>query len=1059
MFWFIFLLLGTVNMFAQSSFLKGKVQDDAGEPLIGVSIQVKGTSHGTITDLNGNFSLQVSSGETLVISYIGYVPQEISINNQATLNITLKEDTQTLDEVVVVGFGTQKKVNLTGSVGVATAKDIESRPVKNLSESLQGLVPGMQITRNAGDIHNNMSMQIRGIGTIGDGSSGSPLILVDGMEGDINSVNPQDVESISVLKDAASASIYGSRAAFGVVIVTTKKGNKGKVNVTYNNNFRFASPIGMPKSLNSVDFMMIWNEGFKNAGQNPFFPESTIQNAIDFQAAGGTNTGGLLTDGHTWGKPAGDPFTTGYANTDWYKEMYKDNVFSQEHNAAISGGSSEMTYYASIGHLDYNGLLRHGYDGQKRYTATGKFTAKLASWVTFNYSARFIRTDTDRPSQYSDDLYGEIGRQTWPNLPVYDENGYYHNSGASTPAMRMALGGKSAFQNDKLYQQASLVFEPIKNWFTHVEFNYSIDNDDSREIELPIYNHLVDGTVDNTNGSSTLYQRNTRNNYMNWNVYTDYNMSLQQMHNFKFMFGFQSEELRQKEFTAKAWGLQDEELPELNLTTGLQGNGLEHAPEVRGFRNQWSILGFFGRINYDYNGKYLTELNLRHDGSSRFRKDNRWTWSPSASIGWNIAREDFWEDLTSICNTFKLRASYGTLANQNTKVWYPTYRTMNIVQNGSDWLQDGKRPTKTWVSDIVSSSLTWEKVRTWNFGLDWGLFKNRLSGSYDYFIRFTNDMVGPSTRLPATLGVAAPKTNNCDLRTNGWELQLTWRDNLPSGLSYSVTASLSDAKNVIQSYPGNPTQSLSSYIPGRQTNEIWGFETVGIAKSQEEMDAHLASVGGQEALGNNWAEGDIMFADLDGQPGITRGANTLSDHGDLKLLGNSTPRYQYGIDLSAQFKGFDIRAFFQGIGKRDIAAGGSSFWGLTGREWFSVLYAEHMNFYRSEDITFGNHTIPAKTDGYFPRILHSGKNQQTQSKYLQDGSYIRLKNLQVGYTIPSAISRKFLVQNIRLYVSADNLWTHTNLIKIYDPETIDGGREGNAYPLTRTWSFGLSINF
>jgi len=1038
----------------------GTVYDSSGEPVVGATVREKGNlSNGCSTDIDGKYILKVRRGAKLEISYIGCVAQTIDAAQGS--EITLKEDSKVLEDVVVVGFGTQKKVNLTGAVSVATAKDIKDRPVKNATEALQGLVPGLQLTRNAGDVETNMSINIRGAGTIGEGSSGSPLILIDGMEGDINTVNPSDIETVSVLKDAASSSIYGSRAAFGVIMITTKKGSEGKVSVNYTNNFRWASPVRMPEMMNSYEFALYYNQAGENAGTGSVFKDPVLHNMLEFQENGGSNTGGLPTNGEVWGKPAGDPFTAAYANTDWYSELYRNNVFSMEHNASVSGGNANINYFASLGYLDYNGLLRHGKDGQKRYNATGKFSAKLAKWATFNYSARFVRTDTERPNRFGSGFYEMIGRQTWPNLPVYDENGYYFNSNADTPAMQLALGGTRKAQRDQLYQQAGIVLEPIKNWITHVEFNYSTDNAEVRQTNLPYYNHKVNGDIDNTNGTSSLYQSVEKNNYMNWNIYSDYSFSIKEDNNFKVMLGFQSEEMRQSGYWARGYGLQDSDLPELDLITGLQGDGKERAPEVGGYRNQWSIMGFFGRINYDYKGRYLVEGNLRYDGSSRFRSGKRWTWAPSLSLGWNIAQEKFWESLTPYVNMLKLRASYGSLANQNTNVWYPTYRTMTIGQANGSWLIDGKRPSTTWVNELVSSSLTWEKVRTWNIGLDWGLFNNRLQGSFEAYIRYTDDMVGPALQLPATLGLAAPKANNCDLKTNGWELTLSWRDVTPFGLSYGVAFNLSDARTYIQRYPGNTTHSIWSYNAGREINEIWGYETVGIAKSKAEMDAHLAAVGGQDVIGKQWDEGDIMYADLDGKPGINPGAETLEDHGDLKVIGNSTPRFFYGIDLNAAYKGFDIRAFFQGIGKRDYFSGSPIFWGVAGNQWWSAALGVHGDYYRSEAIGVdADHMIPANTDSYYPRpVFDTRKNQQTQTRYLQNAAYMRLKNLQVGYTLPKEITSKFFVENLRVYVSVDNLFTITSLSKVFDPETISGGYGGygNAYPLTRTWSFGLSL--
>lgn len=1046
----------------------GTVYDSTGEPVIGASVRQAGKpANGVATDIDGKYTLTVPAGAKIEISYVGCKTATVTPGHD--VQTTLEDDAQMLDDVVVVGFATQKKVNLTGAVSVANGKELASRPVKNATEALQGLVPGLQLTRNAGDVETTMSIQVRGTGTIGQGSDGSPLVLIDGMEGDLNTVNPSDIESISVLKDAASSSIYGSRAAFGVIMVTTKKGSEGRVNVSYSNNFRWNSPMGMPESMNSVDFALYYNQAAKNApGRQPFFPNSTIENMINFQANGGSNVGGLLTNGDVWGKPAGDPFTTGYANVDWYRELYTTK-FSHEHNASVSGGNANVNYYASIGYLDYNGMLRHGGDNQKRYNAAGKFTAKLASWVTFNYGMRFIRTDTKRPTAFGNGWYDKIGRQTWPNLPVYDENGFYFNGNADTPAMSLALGGDRTVQRDEVYQQAGLVFEPIKDWFIHAEFNYGIDSNDSRSISTPYYNHKVDGNEDNTNGTSSLSQQWYKETYANWNIYTDYSWSIKD-NNFKVMAGMQSEEKKQTSFGATGYGLQDPSLPELNLTTGLQGDGKERKPDINGYRNQWSILGFFGRINYDYKSRYLVEGNLRYDGSSRFRSGKRWTWSPSFSVGWNIANEEFWKDYTNVCNTLKLRASYGQLSNQKTTNWYPTYRTMSINQSSGSWLQNGTRPNTTWVNGLVSSALTWEKVRTWNVALDWGLFNNRLTGTFDVYTRYTDDMIGPAVELPAILGLSAPDANNCDLKTNGWELQFTWRDHTSFGLNYSITANVSDARTYIRKYPGNSTNSIWNYTAGREIGEIWGYETIGIAKTQEEMDAHLAKVD-QSALGSDWGPGDIMYADLNIDGKINTGAETHSDHGDLKKLGNRTPRYFYGIDISASYKGFDIRAFFQGIGKRDFDSGSPIFWGAMSNEWWSAALGEHQDYFRAEDIVFdyinndgqaAQYVIPANTDSYYPRpVFNTSKNQQTQSKYVQNASYLRMKNLQVGYTLPEKLTRKFFVSNLRLYVSVDNLFTVTKLKKVFDPETIGGGYNssyGNAYPLARTWSFGLSLS-
>ena len=1047
--------------------ITGTIVDATGTPIIGANVMVKGTTNGTITDLDGKFTLNVPAGAVLQISYIGYANQEVKVGNSSNFSITLKKDTELLDEVVVVGFGTQKKINLTGSVGIADAKDMESRPVTSATQALQGLVPGLQISTNTGELDKNMSINIRGTGTIGEGSSGAPLILIDGMEGDLNSVNPQDIESVSVLKDAAASSIYGSRAPFGVILVTTKKGKSGKATINYNNSFRISSPINLPEMMDSYTFANYFNSASNNNnGKGNVFSVETMERMLDYQA--GIDTDGILVSSNgQWGKPEHDPFTTAYANTDWYGEIFKLNVFSQEHNFSINGGTDKVTYYASFNYLNQSGLLRHGHDELNRYNATAKINATLTDWLKFNYTMRFTRINNERPTLFNDgDFYDKFGRQTWPNLPIFDPNGYYFNCNAKTPAMSLALGGDRNNRKDRLYHQVSFIIEPIKNWLTHIEFNYSTLNNKVDETTLPMYNHDADGNEINTNGNSSLFGSRQEEDYMNLNIFSEYSHSINDKHNLKYMLGFQSEESKLAFMSSKKYGLLINGFPEFDLTTGTDGLGKPKPTETKGYHQEWATAGFFGRINYDYDGRYMAEVNMRYDGTSRFRRGNRWQLYPSFSLGWNIAHEDFWQPMSDVVNSLKLRASYGELGNQNTNNWYPTYRIVNLGTNNSAWLApDGNQLNTSNIGALVSSSLTWETIRTWNIGLDWGLFNNRLTGSFDYFTRYTMNMVGPAPELPAVLGISTPKTNNCDLQTRGWELQIGWNDRLDNGLGYNVRLMLSDAKTIIDSYPSNFTNSIEvgkpSFVEGREIGEIWGFETVGIAKSEEEMQEHLEKVGGQNSIGAQWDAGDIMYADLDGKPGITEGSKTIEDHGDLRVIGNNTPRYQFGLDLSADWKGFDFRCFFQGVMKRDYWHSGYIFWGVTNNQWFSTGLAEHNDYFRAEPIGIPEHEIPANLDSYYPRPIFEtgGKNQKAQTRYLQDASYIRLKNLQVGYTLPTKWMNKIGFSKCRVFVSGENLWTGTSLSKLFDPETLSGGKNnmGNSYPLSRTWSFGLSL--
>ncbi len=1049
--------------------VSGTVKDTQGFPIIGASVLEKGTTNGSITDLDGNFTLSVKPGATLVISYIGYKGIEMKAVPGQKMNVLLHEDTEMLDEVVVVGFGTQKKVNLTGAVGIATAKELESRPVTSAPQALQGLVPGLKISTSSGALDQNMSISVRGTGTVGS-SSGSPLILIDGMEGDINTVNPQDIENISVLKDAAASSIYGSRAPFGVILVTTKKGKSGKASINYNNNFRIASPIGLPETMDSYTFAVMMNQSLKNSGKAARFSDDTMQKMLDYQS--GKLTGGMdpsASNPDAWA----DVWSLGYGNTDIYDELYSKNVFSQEHNLSASGGNDKVTYYGSVNYLDQGGLIKIGDDGLKRYNITGKFSAELTDWLKFNFTSRLTRNDVWRPRTFTDSFYNYYGRQNWPNIPMYDPNGNLFGYNA----VELAGGGTRDVQTDQHYYQGAFTIEPVKNWITNIEFNYRIMEQQVKETTLRAYQVGPTGQNSYRINDSGLYQEHKKENYMNLNIYSEYSRSFQDSHNFKIMGGFQAEEMTQGDFNVFKNGLILAELPVFNLTNGLLNSGASKDATVQGYDNDWATAGFFGRLNYDYKGRYLAEVNMRYDGTSRFREGSRWQTSPSFSLGWNIAQEKFWEPIQDTANLLKLRFSYGQLGNQNTNVWYPTYRTMSLGSLNGGYLQGGAKPNTALVGALISTALTWESVRTWDVGLDYGLFNNRLTGSADYFIRYTKGMVGPAPELPNTLGISTPQTNNCDLQTRGWEVSLAWRDRLANGLSYGINLSLSDQNTYIDNYPSNISNSLSTYISGQRDGLIWGFETIGIAKTQEEMDAHLATLnnGGQSALGSQWSAGDIMYKDLNGDGKISTGAGTLDDHGDLKVLGDSYSHYFYGIDLTADWKGFDFRCFLQGVMKHDFWPGGDSsgsneggggyFWGVRGNvsEWHIRGFVQHNDYFRAEPTGLSGHELSANLDSYFPRPLLSyadgGKNQRVQSRYMQNAAYMRLKNLQLGYSLPSSLTRKAGISKCRLFVSGENLLTFTSLFDVFDPETCTGGSGGNVYPLSSTWSFGLSLTF
>ena len=1041
-----------VGISQQQKSLKGTVNDVLG-PVAGASVVVKGTTNGTVTDMDGNFVLEVNSGDVLQISFIGYVTQEIKYTGQATLTVNLMEDTQKLEEVVVVGYGTQKKVNVTGAVSTVGAKEIAARPVNSTIEALQGVVPGMNISTGdgGGSLGSDKKFNIRGVGTIGAGSKVEPLVLIDGMEGDMNAINPQDIESISVLKDAAASSIYGSRAPFGVVLVTTKSGKSGRAQINYNMNMRYSTPIKMPDMANSYEFVNLFDDAEYNGSGKHLYTDEYRQFVYDFMTG--------KSDDYIWGNGSGGKWNYDYSanNVNWLKEYYRNTAPSQEHNVSVSGGSDKMTYYLSANYMTQEGFMRYGTEDYDRYTITAKISAQLTKALKVDYSNRWVRTDYERPTYMNDDFYNHILRRARPVRAVYDPNGYLMSDINYIGVMRD--GGRHNEQKDAMAQQLKITVTPLKNWNIIGEMNIKTDNNWNHWEQFVVYSHYKDNpentyTALTSANKDQVSEYSLKTTYLNPTVYSNYNFSLKEKHNFTVLGGFQAEIMKYRDMEGARTGLVTTDLPVLNLTTDADSYTL------KGLYKNWKNAGFFGRINYDYNGKYLVEGNLRYDGSSRFRRGNRWILTPSFSLGWNVARENFWEKLADVVEVFKLRVSYGELANQNTTSWYPTYQTLGVTTNGGKWLQNGALTSVASVPGLISTSLSWEKIKNTNIGFDFGALNNRLTGSFDYFWRKTKNMVGPGVELPAILGATVPSTNNTDLTTFGWELSIGWRDKVGE-LGYGVKLNISDNQTRIDKYP-NPTNSLSKYMAGELTGDIYGYTTIGIAKTQEEMDAHIASLpkGGQTAIGSKWEAGDIMYADINGDGKIDNGSNTLDDMGDLKKIGNNTPRFRTGITLDAQWKGFDFSMFWQGVLKRDFDPGENSmvFWGTTGSgQWWSTSFKDHMDYFRAEDTAS---PLGANVNAYYPRPLFNNKNHKTQTAYLQNAAYMRLKNLQLGYTLPKSLINKIGLQNVRVYVSGENLLTITGLSDTMDPETAGIGKQGGTvYPLSRVYSFGLSVNF
>ena len=1042
-----------VRITQQNGTCTGVVKDGTGETVIGASVVVKGTTNGTITDFDGNFSLSgVKKGDIIQISFVGYVAQEIAWNGQP-MNVTLKDDTQTLEEVVVVGYGTQKKVNVTGAVGMVDAEVLQARPVQNVSQALQGAVPGLNLTvgNAGGSLDGRMNINIRGAGTIGDGSGSSPLVLIDGIEGDMNTVNPNDIESVSVLKDAASASIYGARASFGVILVTTKSGKSGKAKVNYSGNVRFSNAIGVPDVMDSYTFAQYFNRASNNRGGGDIFAPAVMERIKAYQE--GTLTATTVDNGSgIWQK-----WANANGNTDWFKEFFKDWTPAHEHNVSISGGTDKIQYMVSGSLLNQRGLIRHGKDSFQRYTFNSKVSAELTDWLKMTVSNKWTREDFERPSYLTGNFFHNLARK-WPVHPAYDPNGFPMDEGE---VAQMENGGVQNSQKDFYTSQIQFVFEPIKDWHITVDGSMRTTNHFQHWEVLPIVYHNVAGEPipavwdmgygGYAPGASRVNEYAWKENYYTTNIYSDFSKTFDNGHYFKVMAGFNAELYKQRNLTAQKDELITPNVPSIDAASG--------EPIAGGGYKETAVAGFFGRINWSYKDRYMFEANGRYDGSSRFVGSKQWGFFPSFSAGWNIARETFFEDIAEKIQlgTLKLRASWGQLGNTNTNdSWYPFFQNMP-AGNNYGWLVSGVRPNYASMPGLVSLDKTWETIETWDVGLDWSFFSNRLTGSFDYFIRKTKDMVGPAPELPSTLGTGVPKINNCDMKSYGFELELGWRDKI-NGFSYGIKANLADDQQKITRYP-NDGKYLSRYYAGQMLNDIWGYTTIGIAQTDEEMQAHLAKVD-QSALGSNWGAGDIMYADLDGDGKISTGENKIGSTGDRRIIGNSTPRFKFGLALDAAYKGFDFRVFFQGIAKRDLWLSGNYFWGANGQgnEWQSTGFVEHLDYWRPEGDPLG-----ANLNAYYPKVnFGGGRNTQVQTRYLQDGAYVRMKNIQLGYTLPQTWTQKAGISSLRVYVSGDNLLTLTSLSDIFDPEAtgdLAGSGSGKLYPLQRVVSVGVNVNF
>ena len=1017
--------------------IKGSITSDSGEPLIGVTVKVAG-GQGAVTDIDGNFSVNAAPGTMLTFSYTGFKTQTAKAQNG--MRVVLESDVSNLNEVVVVGYGTQKKANLTGAVASVNGAVLENRPISNIGQGLQGVVPNLNVTMGRGGAPGaSASFNVRGTTSL---NGGEPLVLVDNVQMDPNLVNPDDIESISVLKDAASAAIYGARAAYGVILITTKKGKlNSRPTVQFSASGYWQKPAVEMHNVNSLDYLRMIDIAYQNSGGSGHYFNPLVYSYAE-KYANGTYDQPVFYD-KTY-----NASKYGYCgNTDWWNELYKTS-FSQIYNASISGGSEKTSYYVSLGANNQGGILKATDEKYNKYNANINVTSEVTPWMEVSAKIAHTYTTEMHPtggttamnstpysglSPYSGMMKSDLS----PLMPVKHPDGHYAGQGNFTnPVAIQAQGGNAQFRQNDLWMTGAVKLTPIKGLVVNADYTWNFYGLSSTQHVRNFYDYTAVPGTENyypwTNPNSVT-KANNDDYYSSFNAFAEYSLALaENSHNLKFMVGYNQEKKRTQYYYAGRKDLINPDNPAINQATGDMA--------INGNMGQWAVNGTFARINYDYQGRYLLELNGRYDGSSKFKKGYRYQFFPSVSLAWRVSEEKFFEGMKTWWDNLKLRGSYGSLGNQVVSGNFPYLATYGINSKYGALL-GGKLPVAITAPGLVSASFTWETVNQIDLGFDASFLRNRLNVSFDWYRRNTKDMLVDGEALPAVLGADVPRMNAADLKTLGWELSLEWNDRLPFGLSYHVKGVLSDYQSTITKF-NNPTGLINKYYVGRKLNEIWGYVSNGLFQSDEEAAAHANQ---SYLYGGKWGAGDVRYEDLNGDNKINDGDNTLGKPGDRKVIGNSTPRFAYGITAGCEYKGFDFEMFWQGIGKRDWfpGSGSAAYWGFT-NEWQTPLTTS-LDYWTTEN-----------RNAFFPKLgWNNGGNRVASTRYLQSASYCRLKSITLGYTIPKAILDKVGVSRLRVYITGENLFTFTPLIKAFDPETLDN----LTYPINKKLAVGLNLTF
>ena len=1046
----------------KSRVITGRITDSEGITLPGATISVKGTNIGTITDVNGSFRLEIpENATTLLFSFVGYDSVEMLIEDNSIFDVSLTDSSVGLDEIVVVGFGVQKRVNLTGAVTQIKMNEVMGdRPIVSAAAALQGSVPGMLITGGA-QPGTSKVVKLRGTYSINELGDESALILIDNVPGDLDMINPDDIESISVLKDAASTAIYGARAASGVILITTKRPkNDTKFNFNYSFNQGFQTPTSIPQQVSLLDYLT----AYKDFGYTTHYSDTQdLDTWIDLVGKYQTNPSqlsGVVGDGmlrHTDGR------VYYLRDKDPYKSYLTTGAITN-HNFSTSGATDVLRYRLSLGYNRENGPLILDKDVYTRKSLSAFISADIKPWFTQEVNIMYTNGERREPR----DETGS-GFFNYTQYHSYVPEGYAPAEIIGENRDVLFLTPRNQIENTNVATTQTVtpriflksIFKPLKDLTVAFEYTFN-----KREINYQFYSGLYEFTTDQLSAKNVpttgdfYIKRHEFTNYNAYNIYTTYNKTFGK-HDIQLIGGFNQEDSYYDYTRTEA---RDQAV--LSVPSFKGGSGI---PNLEDKYEEYIVRGGFGRINYSYNDKYLLELNGRYDGSSKFPKKNRYGFFPSASVGWKINKENFMDFSDRWLDELKLRASYGSIGNQNIKPY--GYSPTMSVNTRDTWLVNGQKVITFDIPSMVRNNFTWETVKTLDIGLDVAMWKNRLNFTFDWFQRDTDGMLASAgVDLPAAIGANAPMQNIADMRTRGWEFTINYRNRIGNDFSYRASFNIFDATSKITKF-ANESGLLSNHYKDKSWNEIWGYVCDGYY-TIDDFDIDAVKTGtwtlkegvtSIEGMAGRLRPGDLKFRDINGDDGIVtrEGDNTVTNPGDRKVIGNSTPRYNFGSTLGCSYKNFDLSIMLQGVMKRDYALGSNILYPFRSANQFSPLFEDKTDYWKpiSTDPSSSDFYVAENNNATYPRIYdhavgNAGSNQWINTKYLADASYMRIKNVTLSHTFSSNWTRQINIDRARIFVSVENLATFTSLQKGIDPENLSWG-----YPFFRTISFGANITF